>query len=659
MTYDNVYEAGKNGEGVQIKLNDSTKIKKSYVDITVYASYDGKTWKYAVSGDEGQLLPKTVGKKPTEIPKGNKTIYGEILKEIRKEHKDENLDALMEGFKAIEDDINSKIANNHEQAVKRVKRERRQARRGGKAVYDRFKEKNVDVPRYLASISRWLVAGEEANVIKILLAIMNTAKGEATNIISESASASGKTHIEKASFSLVHDHHHVTINHSTTASFKNLALEDPYMFQNKVVRLGDLGTEKNQEAIEELMGILKILNSEGMYESNKMAKDGETQIHIKLYGRTAMCYSKVANTLGISDQDISRGIFYAPNPLNDVDFEEFAMWKNTPDYVRNYKDLVDEYVNEIRDYMEYLIASDVEVVNPYQKQISEILKKNKAYRRILTKELWLLKSITLLNLPKKQIHEIDGRQIIYVSVEDVMNYMTLYKPDIIANSNYDMDVHSYRLWEMVSKDYEGIAEDEVMATLDHELGKTGTQFFDDHKFQISNRFFTINKLLGQYRGTHQLNNIISEVKDHQGKVRRVLQNMMGFIGYTTIPNENFQGGGAKPTLYYVCKKAQINNLIDKLVLDKETLYLVDHMGMGKLIPEIINDFKTVSGYGEAKHKGNRIIIAFSEHDCKVMDQHPDIQIPPTNYISSETRQRVDEIWEKSFPEPEHYEEVEE
>lgn len=659
MTYNNVYKAGKNGEGVDIQLDVSNEYEDVYTHVTVFVEYDGKSWMYSANGKKGQLLAPTSGEAPTKIEAGNRKIFGAILPKTSKELKEKNIQALMDGFKGIEEDIKSKIANNHEQAVKRVKQERREARRSGKNVYDHFRDNKVDVPRYIASISRWLVAGEEANVIKILLAIMNTAKGEATNIISESASASGKTHIEKASFRLVHPHHHVTINHSTTASFKNLALEDPYMFQNRVVRLGDLGTEKNQEAIEELMGILKILNSEGLYESNKMAKDGESQIYIKLYGRTAMCYSKVANTLGISDQDISRGIFYAPNPLNDVDFEEFAMWQNTPDYVRNYKELVDEYVGEIQDYMEYLIASNVEVVNPYQKQISEILRRNKAYRRILTKELWLLKSITLLNLPNKKIYEIDGKKIIYVSVEDVMNYMTLYKSDIIANSNYDMDVHSYRLWEMISKDYEGIDEDEVMATFDEELAKTGSQFFDDHKFQRSNRFFTINKLLGQYRGTHQLNNIISEVKDHQSKVRRVLQNMMGFIGYTTIPIENYQGAGNRPTLYYICKKAQINHLINKLVMDKQTLYLVDHMGMGELIPDMIRDFKTVSGYGEAKHKGNRIIISFDEHDCKVMEHHPDIKIPPTEFIGSETVERVNAIWDKSFPEPELYEEVRE
>ena len=72
----------------------------------------------------------------------------------------------------------------------------------------------------------------------------------------------------------------------------------------------------NQDVMDEVTGIIKILNSEGIYKSSKMAKDGETQISITLYGKTAMCYSKVSNKNDISDQDSSRGIRYSPIPTN-------------------------------------------------------------------------------------------------------------------------------------------------------------------------------------------------------------------------------------------------------------------------------------------------------------------------------------------------------
>lgn len=656
MKYKNIYRAGEGGEGVSVPIVETGRLGKKEAEITVHVEYNGKTWKYAITSELGEMLePTELKKPPTELPTTGK-VYNAVVKGMSKEDKETNIKVLKEAFKDIHEEIDEKVKHSHEQAKKRVKKKKRSAVRNGRKVFERFRDERINVPRYIASVSRWLVAKEEANVIKILLAIMNTARGEATNIMSESASASGKTHIENASFSLVHDHHHVTMNYSTSASFRNHAMEDPYMFQNKVVRFGDLGTESNQEAIQEVMGIVKILNSEGIYHSSKMAKDGETQLAFTLYGKTAMCFSKVANAIGISDQDSSRGIFYAPNPLNDVNFEEFAMWKNTPDYINSYKDLVDGYIEEIRDYMEYIIGFEVEVVNPYQKQISEILKKNKSYRRILTKELWLLNNIALLNLPNKEIYDINGGKFIYVSVEDVMNYMTLYKPDLIANSNYDMDVHSYRLWEMLSKDYQGIEKDEVMEIFEKELFSTGSEYFDEHKFEKSERFFTIKEVLDRYRGTHQLNNLISEVKDANGKLRRVMKNMIGFIGYTTIPDENCKNPGIKPTLYYICKEAQINNLINKLVMDKPTLYLIAHQGMGSLIPDIIKDFKTVSGIGEALLKKDRIIIEFDEHECEIMKHHQKVQIPPSEYIGTETKQKVDKLWSKHFPEPKLYRE---
>jgi len=639
---DNYYKAN-----TQVNLDASDNLGKREVTVTLELEQVGKSWEYTIISEDGSKLlePLTTVKTPSDLPNRSPVFKG--LSSLP--NKDTNIEIVREGFKSLVKTIERNIKKAQRQQKKELQKKYSEYIKAGEKVFERFKSLGINVPRYIASLSRWQIAGEEANVIKILLATMNTAKGEATNILSESASASGKTHIEKAGFSLVHDHHHITINFSTTASFRNQASKDPTMFKNKVVRLGDLGNEANQEVLEEVMGIIKILNSEGVYESYKMAKDNETTLHFTLYGRTAMCYSKVANNRKISEQDASRGILYSPNPLNDVDFEEFAMWKNTPDYITNYKEYVDEKVREIQDYMEYLIHSDIEVINPYQKQISEILKKNKAYRRVLTKELWLLKSLALLNLPNKKIYEIKGKKVIFVSVQDVMNYLVLYKPDIIANSNYDMSVHSYRLYEMISKDYEPIAEEEVMSVFMEELENTHSENYDDHKFKESKRFFTINTIVDKYRGTHQLTNIISEVKRPKDKLRYVLQNMIGLIGYTTIPDENYNNRGQKPTLYYLTAEADITSLIDKLVMDKKTLQLISHLGYEELIPDIIEDFMSVNSIDEAEQREDMIIMKFNEKDCDIMEHHPDIKLPPTQYISKETIEYVDKLWNKYFP----------
>lgn len=629
----------------ELKPNDTLNAKATLEKV-------GKNWRYSVETDNVVLLkPSLISKSPEELTDTNR-----MIKKVAKKGGDtsKNTKILINTFKELE----AEIAKNVKKALNKQKKEEKAKFKdyieSGRAIFEQFQERKINVPQYIASISRWLIAGEEANVIKILLAVMNTAKGEATNILSESASASGKTHIEKAGFSLVHNHHYVTMNFSTTASFRNHASEDPYMFKNKVVRLGDLGNEANQEVLQEVMGIIKILNSEGMYESFKMDKDNETQLHFILYGKTAMCYSKVANNLNISDQDSSRGIIYSPNPLNDVDFEEFAMWQNTPDYITNYKDYVDGMVHEIQDYMEYLINCDIQIINPYQKQISDILKKNKAYRRILTKELWLLNSLALLNLPNKKIYNINGGKFIYVSVQDVMNYLTLYRPDIIANSNYDMNVHSYRLYEMIAKDYVPIHESEVMTVFGEELERSGDREYDEYKFKQSNRFFTINTILDRYRGTHQLTNIISEVKKPNDKLRKVLQNMIGLIGYTIIPEENFTARGGKPTLYYICEGNNVISLIDKLVMDKKTLQLIAHLGMKELIPDIIEDFKSLSSLDDAVQGEDKIIMKFDDSDCNIMDHHPDIDLPPSQYITEDTIRYIDSLWSKHFPEAKPY-----
>lgn len=622
---------------------------------TVYVTKDGKKWTYGVKDHEGEFSFTKKDHKiaPSELKTGNKEFFTKVIKKtvgetgVNKEFKESNIEALKKAYaeaekEAIEhlDKAKEKLKEKEEQTLSNYVTK-------GRKIFLEYKENKINVPRYITSISRWLIAKEEANIIKVLLAIMNTARGEATNIIQESASASGKSAIEHAGFSLIHKHHYINLNYVTPASFRNLCIDNPYVFENKVLRLGDLGNEVNQEAIQEVMGIVKILNSEGRYEASKMHKNGEDQVHIVLEGRSAMCYSKVANDTAISDQDSSRGILISPNPDNDEEFKKFIAWKSLPDLYDYQNNIVDKYTSEIRNYVEYVIQMDIHVVNPYVPHISTILEKNKAYRRKLGKELWLIESLALLNLPNKKIYEIEGKKVIFVSVEDLVNYMTLYRSDLIANSNYDVTKHGQSFYERLKKDYEAIPDYRVDSIFRDVLYESGGDEYEERAFRDSKKFFTITEIMEVYGTEKVYANLVSEVNDERNKIRTTFNNMPNKIGKYVMSDRDQGRHSTKPNLYYIIDVKE-SNLFNSVSLDKDFIRNMQEVGLGSIIDEIMNDFMTTPYQKDCIITEDKITIVFDENKNEILEHYESVPKPPTMEISEETKKTVDEIWNTKF-----------
>ena len=613
-------------------------------DITI--SKSDNLWNYEVSVDDETVInirnrPET----PTSLKNGSK-----FIKEVSNLGFDEEeiRNNLFNILQLLETNINQQIEAAKEANEVKLSNEKESLRLAGETVYNKFKKNKVDVPRYIASLSRWLVASEEANIIKLVLAIMNTAQGKATNILSEAASGSGKSHIENVAFSLFHDHHYETLNYTTSASFRNKCINDPYIFQNKTVRLGDFGNEMNQDVMDEVTGIIKILNSEGIYKSSKMAKDGETQISITLYGKTAMCYSKVSNKNDISDQDSSRGIRYSPNPTNSDIFKKFALFDNIPNLSDNKEEYVKDLIRDIQDYMEYIIHTDINIVNPYDTQISDILENNRMYRRVLSNELWLLNNIALLDLPNKEIYSINGKDTIFVTVNDVLNYITLYKEDLNTNSQYYANIHGNDLYNLLKKKYLPLNQFEVNDRFQEDLMSIHSDIYEDPLFTDNSEiFFTVKSILNDYRSTNEVNNLISEVNDKEKKIRDTFDQMSDYIGKFRMPDKCFNGNSSKPNLYHLIEMGG-SNLLDRLYLNPESLIMKVNGGYEILLEPIIEDFMSLTSQTDIVKKDGKMIFKIDNNMCNILEQHPDIELPPYLNNNEESKQIVDEMMNKYF-----------
>ena len=217
----------------------------------------------------------------------------------------------------------------------------------GKDFYHYCIDNDILPSNYIMKASRWKVASEEINILRIILAILSTMRGEPVNIISVASAGSGKSIIENVAFDMVHEHNYVIMNYSTPASFKNACIDNPYLFKNKIVRFGDRGSAIAEEVMLEVNSIIKILNSEGYYHSSKMISQNDI-IDIELIGKCAMCFSKVENELSLDSQDVSRGILWTPSLDNDNEFKDFYRWldfKTNEDF-----EYEDKLFSNIRNY---------------------------------------------------------------------------------------------------------------------------------------------------------------------------------------------------------------------------------------------------------------------------------------------------------------------
>lgn len=462
--------------------------------------------------------------------------------------------------------------------------------KNGKKFYKKCKENNELPSNIIMKLSEWRVADEEINVLKLVLAILSTMRGDAINIITEASAGSGKSIIEETAFDMVHDHNYKIMNFATSASFKNACIDNPYMFENKVIRFGDFGSVVAEEVMEEVKSIIKILNSEGYYSSSKMLGQ-ENIVNIELIGHASMCMSKVANDKTIDSQDSSRGIIWTPNTDNDNAFSEFTRWVNLKsDEEKEYEEHI---FMEIRDYIDYLASLNIKIVNPYVDVLNELFKKNETYRRLFAKQDNILKMLALINLPNKDIIDDDNGKRIYVSNNDFEMYYKLFYKTLIGLKEFDVKEKDINLLESLKLSYNPILDNDVYDKFSEILDMNNSDLYDEN-FQFNDTFFTINDIVDKMSSNRSVHNLISNIRDIRNRkqtIRDSLKRLHKFIGFMVIPDDNWRNNKHKPTLYYI-KDNVDNSKFFSYYIDYRTINLLNEYYGTDDIDYIIRDMKS-------------------------------------------------------------------
>lgn len=294
--------------------------------------------------------------------------------------------------------------------------------------------KSKDQPLiYIASLVSWLTAGERANIILTFIAYASQViLRNPINVVVLGEGGSGKTHIETTALSLIPDKYVIKEKKTTQAAFYDKGVENPRVYDGKIVSFGDLGGESSQDFVMEIKDLLKELQTDGYLSKTMIGNDsyGDRQrVHIELFGHPCTTYTTVPGHT-FDDQEMSRSIFITPRMDNK---DVFHAMKKMLEFNggRTYKQF--QYYSkelEIVKYIVYVLRERMETViinNPYTESVIKFLGESEYFKRDFDKYNGILKTITAINGYNRQTFEIDGQEILYTSLNDIKLFMSLLK----------------------------------------------------------------------------------------------------------------------------------------------------------------------------------------------------------------------------------------
>lgn len=287
---------------------------------------------------------------------------------------------------------------------------------------------------WIGSVIDWLTAGERNNILLAFIAYSSQViLHNPISVIALGESGSGKTHVEEIGLSFIPREFKVYEKKITEAALFNRAKSDPWFYDGKIVIYGDMGGKNDMDFAEESKDLMKELQSDGHLNKPLSVPDGEggwIVQDLELWGKPCLNYTTVPG-YAFDEQEMSRSIFITPRLDNRAIFNaratmlEFKGGK-TYNQMKYY-----EKESEIIKYMIYHLREvlfDIDIINPYVSIIIKFLEDSDYYKRDFPKYNGLLKTITALNFYKHTVYEVEGRKIIYSTLEDVKLFMSLLKP---------------------------------------------------------------------------------------------------------------------------------------------------------------------------------------------------------------------------------------
>jgi len=363
---------------------------------------------------------------------------------------------------------------------------------------------------YIASLVGWLTAGEKTNIMLTFICYCSQIiLRNPISVIAIGDGGSGKTHIEKEAMSLIPSQFIVNEKKVTEAAMFNRAKENPYFYDGKIVNYGDLGNDPSQKDILEAKNMLKEMQTEGFLNKPLSVPDPEggwvTRI-LGLFGFPCLTYTTVPG-FKFDDQEMSRSIFITPRTNNKKVFNAMkSMLEMQGKTYREYKHYKKE-AGKVQ-YIVYLLRQrmeNIEIINPYTEMVINFLGDSEYFKRDFDKYNGILKTITAFNGYNRELFEMDGKQVLFTSLDDIQFFISLlsaYHDSISGN----ITPKAAEVLDEIRANF----DDWLLAQKTFEQGITTPQYAELSELNLSKR--SIQKYFSELNRTAFL-----KVVDQQGR----------------------------------------------------------------------------------------------------------------------------------------------
>lgn len=399
-------------ETLNLKITEHGKDKLKYIFIT----------------DTGQIEKQMIGPTPLTLNKRHDVMKYITAKNGLDDYKDSIRNDKIENILIpnLRAEYEHLLREKEEQIKndEQIKKQSIQVQlQNGKQFYEKM---DNNLLFYIKELCDWLSAGETKNIIYAFLAYFSQVCFKSgINVIPVGDASSGKNHIEEVSLSFIPEDHIIMEKGISAAAIFRRAEQDPYFYDGKIVRYGDMGGNKDVEFMEDSINLMKELESES-YLNKPLNVNSEgagwTVKDLELHGTPSITYTTVPGEM-IDPQILSRGITITPRVDNQQEF--FAM-QRVLGFNGVSKDYVDENilpnVEKVKQTILYIMSlfgdENIVFLNPYAKSLELLLQDSAFYKRDYNKYLVLISAIAALD--NDRIIEYNNKKYIPIIAEDIM-----------------------------------------------------------------------------------------------------------------------------------------------------------------------------------------------------------------------------------------------
>lgn len=411
---------------------------------------NGKTYTYILYEDEVILERWSGDKSPIAMNK-NSTFINDSCKKIGEVKvdfdgttfsysKDQVKDKVMSALASLDAMFNAYLENKAENDLKEKQAKETENEEYLGKRFDEFGdfliEHNLTLNQFLFYAAEWLAGGETHNILKGAFCHLSTYfLIKPIWFLPLGKAGEGKSVIDEAAVAMLPDDVFENGRITESALHRKSRIHGPDYVDGKVMRMKDMGGDRDFEKWSDTIDRYKELTTEGEVEIDMTGEgiDQETGerkvINFRLSGYCSCCITSV-NSECFDGQILSRGIDVAPTATNDQ-VKMFAKYNHGT--IARYRDwIIKAHLGLFHDYVNYLksyVVPNFGVINPYWECLEEWFKETEFYKRNLSLYPALVETVTLLNADyRKKINSNDGMTYLVSTKEDNKLIGDLFNP---------------------------------------------------------------------------------------------------------------------------------------------------------------------------------------------------------------------------------------